>query len=32
MASNGNADLAFVNGAVYTVDATRPWASAMTPA
>ena len=29
MASNGNADLAFVNGAVYTVDATRPWASAI---
>lgn len=29
MASNGNADLAFVNGAVYTVDASRRWASAV---
>jgi predicted amidohydrolase YtcJ len=29
MASNGNADFAFVNGAVYTVDATRRWASAI---
>ena len=29
MASNGNADLAFVNGAVYTVDATRRRASAI---
>ena len=29
MASNGNADLAFVNGAIYTVDATRRRASAI---
>jgi len=29
MASNGHADLAFVNGAVYTVDASRRWASAV---
>ncbi|HEY5904267.1 MAG TPA: amidohydrolase [Actinomycetota bacterium] len=26
---NGNADLAFVNGAVYTVDAARSWAQAV---
>jgi predicted amidohydrolase YtcJ len=26
MSTNGNADLAFVNGAVYTVDAARSWA------
>jgi hypothetical protein len=29
MASNGNADLAFVNGQVYTVDAARRWANAV---
>jgi predicted amidohydrolase YtcJ len=29
MSTNGNADLAFVNGAVYTVDATRSWAQAV---
>ena len=29
MAANGTADLAFVNGDVYTVDASRRWASAV---
>ena len=29
MSANGNADLAFVNGAVYTVDAARSWAQAV---
>jgi predicted amidohydrolase YtcJ len=29
VASNGNADLALVNGQVYTVDAARRWASAV---
>ncbi|HET9248624.1 MAG TPA: amidohydrolase [Actinomycetota bacterium] len=29
MASNGSADLALVNGRVYTVDAARRWASAV---
>jgi len=29
MAANETADLAFVNGAVYTVDAARSWASAV---
>jgi predicted amidohydrolase YtcJ len=29
MSSNGSADLAFVNGAVYTVDAARSWAQAV---
>jgi predicted amidohydrolase YtcJ len=29
MSANGNADLAFVNGAVYTVDAARSWAHAV---
>ena len=29
MAPNGTADLAFVNGDVYTVDASRRWASAV---
>jgi predicted amidohydrolase YtcJ len=29
MRSNDTADLAFVNGAVYTVDASRSWASAV---
>ncbi len=29
MGGNGSADLVFVNGAVYTVDATRSWAQAV---
>lgn len=29
MGGNGSADLAFVNGAVYTVDAARSWAQAV---
>ncbi|HET6713176.1 MAG TPA: amidohydrolase [Actinomycetota bacterium] len=29
MSTSGNADLAFVNGAVYTVDAARSWARAV---
>ena len=29
MSSNGSADLVFVNGAVYTVDAARSWAQAV---
>ena len=29
MSSNGSADLVFVNGAVYTVDAVRRWAQAV---
>lgn len=29
MPANGSADLVFVNGAVYTVDATRRWADAV---
>ncbi len=29
MSANGNADLAFVDGAVYTVDAARSWAQAV---
>ena len=29
MSANGSADLVFVNGAVYTVDAARRWAQAV---